>query len=67
MDKDEFAQQYTEQDEQTVEILTNFVYDDMAQFCRANGIPEDEITDDDLEEMAETFVEGGVDALTDDE
>lgn len=67
MDQDEFAQQYTEQDGETVEILTNCVYDDMAQFCRSNGIPEDEITDDDLEEMAETFVESGVDALTDDD
>lgn len=65
MEPQEFADQYTD-DADTEHILTNHLFDDMAQFCRDNGIPETEVSDDDMEQLAETFVSAGFDAIQDD-
>jgi len=40
--------------------MVNVVYDEFVQYCEDNGITEDELSTEEVEELAEGFVDRGL-------
>lgn len=61
MDKKEFADEF--KDKVDEDNLVDKLYDEMAGVCREHNISEEEISNDELLELCETFVENGLDSI----
>lgn len=64
MDKDEFVSRYTAEKD-AEKALVDKVYDEFAGFCREHNISEDDISNDKLLSVCESFVSAGLDEIDD--
>lgn len=64
MDKDEFVSRYTSEMDAEKELVDR-LYDEFAGFCRDNDISEDDISNDELLSICESFVAAGLAEIDD--
>lgn len=57
MDKEEFIQQY--RDDWSKTSVLDIVYGDLVEYCREKGVGEEDISTDELVEVAEELIERG--------
>lgn len=58
MDKQTFKSQFNSDGDKTQ--LVDVIYDEFAEFCRENNISEEELSNEDLEEIAQQMVNTGL-------